>query len=169
MSFKNNKEQLSEFVTTVFIETGTWHGHVARAASELGFKRVITIELTPSIYDEARKQSQGYSNIEFLLGPSTDVLKNILPAIEEQITFFLDAHPSDTRLPCPLLEELQIIKSHKRNDHVIIVDDIRFFQGQNPAWGHVDTIKQVLLEINPNYKLTFIDGCNEKDILIARI
>jgi hypothetical protein len=181
MSFKNTKLQLNNYKSDIFFETGTYKGGTSRIASELGFERVITVELQKYLYEEAKLLSNDY-DIEFHLGDSPSIIINVLSDIDENkiITFWLDAHidpgnyiqgeTPDIR-KCPLYDELECIKSLKRNDHIILVDDIRAFRKDN-GWGHdlvlselIDKIK----EINPNYTISFIDGEVENDILVAKI
>ena len=54
MSFKNPKLQLIEYKSDIFFETGTYKGATARMASDMGFKKVITVELQKYLYDEAK-------------------------------------------------------------------------------------------------------------------
>lgn len=45
-TFKNNN---------IFIETGTYKGEITRAASDVGFNEVHTIELQDRLYEESRE------------------------------------------------------------------------------------------------------------------
>lgn len=140
MSFKH-LDQLNDFVSDVFIETGTYHGNTARAAKDAGFKKVVTIELQDYLYEISKAKSAGY-DIQFEKGDSIEVLKKVLPTIEGSITFWLDAHidggnyvPGITPeiRPCPLYEELDLIKNLERNDHTILIDDMRILG--KLGWG----------------------------------
>lgn len=77
---------------SVFIETGTLHGDGVRYALNYPFKRIISIEIIPELAEKAREQFKDYSNVEIITGNSADVLKEILPTINENIIFWLDAH-----------------------------------------------------------------------------
>lgn len=178
MSFKNCKIQLSNFVSDVFFETGTFHGETARIASDLGFKKVITIELQKYLYDLAKDKSKNYKNIDFYIGDSPNIMREILPKIEGKITFWLDAHidggNKNNQTPkirsCPLYEEIEIISNLKRKDHTILIDDLRIIGKQ--GWGkstNLDILKQKIVQINKEYKFLFEDGIVEKDILVAKI
>lgn len=179
MSFKDTKTQLNQFITDTFIETGTYHGETAIIASNLGFKRIISIELQPHLLSIAKDSSKGY-NIEFYLGDSPTILEKILPSIDTKITFWLDAHMDDCNIipgvtpnirKCPLIEELKIISQSKRKDHIILIDDVRLF-GMSGVWGEdltLQTIKKELYNINPNYKISFIDGYVNNDIIVATV
>lgn len=179
MSFKDTKTQLSQFVTDTFIETGTYYGETAIIASNLGFKNIISIELQPHLLSIARDLSKGH-NIKFYLGDSPTILEEILPQIDTRITFWLDAHIDAGNLipgvtpeirKCPLIEELRIISKLKRNDHIILIDDVRLF-GEKENWGHQLTLQSIideLYKINSNYKISFIDGYIYDDIIVASI
>ena len=182
MSFKNAKLQLIDYKSDIFFETGTYKGGTARMASDLGFEKVITVELQKYLYEEAKTLSNGYDNIEFYLGDSPSIINNVLSHIDESknITFWLDDHIDPGNYiqgetpeirKCPLYNELECIKSLKRNDHIILVDDIRAFRPDN-GWGHDVVLSEIInkiKEINPNYTISFIDGEIENDILVAKI
>ena len=114
------------------------------------------------------------------MGDSPTVLKKLLPLIDTKTTFWLDAHIDDCNIipnitpnirKCPLLEELEIISNSKRNDHTILIDDIRIF-GMENVWGEkltLQTIINELYKINPNYNISFIDGYINNDIIVAKI
>lgn len=182
MSFKNPEIQLIEYKSDIFFETGTYKGATARMASDLGFEKVITVELQKYLYDEAKSLSNDYKNIEFHLGDSPSIIDHVFSNIDKNktITFWLDAHidtgnyvqgeTPDIR-KCPLNDELDSIKSLKRNDHTILIDDIRAFRKDN-GWGHDVVLSELIdkiKEINPNYKISFIDGEIENDILVASL
>ena len=180
MGLKNARIQLLDYKSDIFFETGTYQGYTARIASEIGFDKVITVELQSYLYNEAKSLSSQYNNIEFFLGDSPTIITDVLTGIDDTktITFWLDAHigpgnfvagqTPDIR-KCPLYDEINAIKSLKRNDHTILVDDLRIFTEDN-EWGVnlqdlIDSIKQ----INPEYKITFIDGDVENDVLVAKV
>jgi hypothetical protein len=180
MSFRDINFQLKQFINDIFIETGTYHGETAFVASNLGFKKVISIELQQHLLSVAIKKCKKCNNIEFHLGDSPTVLKKLLPLIDTKTTFWLDAHIDDCNIipnitpnirKCPLLEELEIISNSKRNDHTILIDDIRIF-GMENVWGEkltLQTIINELYKINPNYNISFIDGYTNNDIIVAKI
>jgi hypothetical protein len=137
MSLRDPKKQLPNYISDIFFETGTYKGQTARLASDVGFKRVITVELQEYLYEESKLMSKEYDNIEFHLGDSPSIMFDVLSDIDDRITFWLDAHidpgnyiPGKTPeiRKCPLVEELDIIKSLKRKDNIILIDDIRAFR-----------------------------------------
>jgi hypothetical protein len=81
--------------------------------------------------------------------------------------FWLDGHEYHD---IPLVEELNQIKSLKRNDHIIMIDDVRMFGTE--IWGgfQLQTVLDLIMEINPEYKISYLDSYNQQsDILIATV
>ena len=76
-------------------------------------------------------------------------------------------------MPVPLMEELKIIKQHTRNDHTILIDDIRMLRNHEVEWADlpygVKDVEEFIYTINPDYKITYTFGEVEDDILIAQI
>lgn len=186
MSLKSN-DQLLKYISPVFFETGTFLGGGVKAALESGFQKVITVELQEYLYsqcvttlDEEIKQGR----VEIHLGNSKELLPTLIKDVDERITFWLDAHidggnyvPGVTPNinPCPLYDELMSIKEHRRNDHIIMIDDLRIIgnsERNGYGWGsntNLETIKSLILDINPDYEFTFEDGVEPNDILVAKI
>jgi len=159
-----------------FIETGSYMGDGIEKAIEAGFENIISIEITPTYYELCKEKFKDYSNVEIVFGDSTKVLEEILNKINEPITFWLDGHYTDKSTLfgdkwCPLLDELEIIKQHKIKNHTILIDDLRCWREDNGYYSHYlfnnEDIKNKVLEINPNYNLSFEDGFIPNDILVA--
>jgi hypothetical protein len=179
MSFKNTEYQLKNYINDIFIETGTYYGETAKIATNLGFKKVITIELQDHLQKIAKEKCNNLK-IDFHLGDSPIILSEILPKIDSKITFWLDAHMDGCNIipnvtpdirKCPLIEELSVIKNHHRNDHTIIIDDVRLFS-VNGCWGENITISNIIetiKNINSNYKISYIDGYVSDDIIVAQL
>lgn len=114
-----------------FVETGTFYGKTAIEMAKI-FEKVWTIELSNELYSKTKEHySKYYSNIEFILGDSTDVLPSILKKIRKPSIFWLDAHWSggDTakgKTECPILGEIRLIREDSVS-HVILIDDARVF------------------------------------------
>ncbi len=79
----------------IAIETGTCRGNGARLLAR-HFDRVVTIELSRSLHDQAceRLRASGISNVKLLQGDSATLLPAVLDTIDpnEAVFFFLDAH-----------------------------------------------------------------------------
>ena len=146
-----------------FIETGTYKGETAIMASS-NYKTVYTIEISEERYQESKDTARlnNISNVIFYLGDSTYLLKEIIPLVLEGSIFFLDAHISgfDTKWNqqqrVPLLEELNIILSYKIGPSVFILDDVRFWKGNNNQvwdWEHIDSDTIINLFLKHGYKI----------------
>eukprot|EP00927_Polykrikos_kofoidii_P056092 TRINITY_DN50277_c0_g1_i1.p1 TRINITY_DN50277_c0_g1~~TRINITY_DN50277_c0_g1_i1.p1 ORF type:complete len:246 (-),score=40.06 TRINITY_DN50277_c0_g1_i1:101-838(-) len=76
---------------------------------------------------------------------------------------------------CPLMQELEAIRQHpKARLHTILIDDRRCLQAD---WEHPtqswwrglseEDVLQKLRQINPDYRISFIDGLVAGDIIVA--
>ena len=162
---------------SIFIETGCQEGWTFYSAKEFGFTKMYGIELMPSFYDISVARFAGDDSISIIKGESPDVLRELCPVINEQATFWLDAHASGPDIPggkygsCPLIQEIEAIALSSCKEHVIMIDDVRLFGTHE--WDYVErqTVIDLLLSINSNYKITYADGEEDgtfpNDILIA--
>lgn len=118
----------------VFIETGTFRGSKLYYLKDI-FRDLYSIELNDKFYNYCVNKFKRYKNIHLFHGNSKDVLKELLKNIYEKSIFFLDAHycgyETSGRKSNPILQELEIIQSHKINNHIIIIDDADCYQGLN--------------------------------------
>ena len=181
MSLTLTKEVLNKIkgYHNVFIETGTYRGGSVELALQCNFTKIYTIDISTQhkLYCENKFKNEIINNqIDFLFGDTVDVLPNVIDKLIEPSLFWLDSHfdgHSDTcgKFKCPILQELDIIKSSKIKNHTIMVDDIRLFNSQS-EWAVgilVDDIIEKIKEINPNYTFFYEDGFTENDILIAKL
>lgn len=137
----------------IFVEGGTFKGDTAKSMSNK-FLKVFTIENSDKIFNEAKQNLKGISNITLLKGDTRKHLKEILDN-NDNILFWLDAHWSggDTygqMDECPLIEELNIIFNFSSRNLAILIDDARLFLAP-PASPHNfrnwPSIKQILNSI----------------------
>ncbi|BDZ73130.1 hypothetical protein GCM10025856_08490 [Methylophaga marina] len=118
----------------VFVEGGTYRGGTAQKMSHT-FNKVITIEKSDAMYEQAKEKLSSIENITMLKGDTREHLHHILKE-NDNILFWLDAHWSGGETygendECPLISELEIIFSYEKN-HVILVDDARCFLSPPP-------------------------------------
>lgn len=158
---------------TVFVETGTHLGDTIEEMKGL-FDELHSIEINQQLFENAVKRFDGDVNVTIWNGDSPDILPQILNNTTEQITFWLDGHASGPLKGgkyggSPLVNELECIKNHVRNDHVIFIDDVRLFG--NLEWDGLqkEDVLDLLKEINPKYNIIYLDGYIENDVLLAYI
>lgn len=154
-------------VTKYFIETGSYTGGGISAARWRGFEQIISIEYDKTLYDGCVNTFKDFDNVKLIHGDSATELAKVLNGIDEKATIFLDAHSIEVN---PVLEELEAIKDSGFKEHIIWIDDKREFE--RAVWPHITVRKllDILLEINPNYRIEFEDSINGKgDIITAWI
>lgn len=161
------KKMKKTFQVDVLVETGTFTGDTAAKARDI-FKEIHTIELSPHYHSYATQKLSGYPNIHCHLGHSGDVLNKIIPQINGRILFWLDAHwsGSDTakgNTNSAICEEITAIKRSGVKDSVILIDDIRAFQGFSESvtefyggYPSINRLKELILEINSDYEFWII-------------
>lgn len=168
-------ENFKKYLNNIFVETGSYVGDGIQQAIDAGYEKVISIELSDKYHSISTNRFAGNPNISIIKGDSFKVLPSIMENINEQVTFWLDGHHSceDTALGehwAPLMQELDVIKSHNIKTHTIMIDDMRCWELPNPVHGfYKEDIFKKLLEINSEYKFTYEDGLQENDILVAHI
>ena len=137
----------------VFVETGTWKGETTAAMQPL-FPTVCSIELAPNWASRARQMFARTPNVEIIEGDSAKVLPDLLGRIHERCLFWLDGHwcGNDTGgavLSSAVMGELETILAHEISDHVLIIDDARYFVG---AYGYptVDQVRRFVKDRRPD-------------------
>lgn len=170
--------------TNVFVETGSHLGKGIQKALDAGYERVISIEFQEKYYLYCAKRFLGDERVILIHGDSSELLPSIISTVNEPITFWLDGHFSENdkkegvklKYLSPLIQELQAIGGHHIKNHVILIDDVRCWDGYENIFHsgfNTDTLKDELRKINPDYDIQYMDGQQEdgsvmvKDIMIA--
>jgi hypothetical protein len=145
-----------------FVETGSFHGGGIRKALEAGFPVIHSLEINQAFVDECRRDFAGFPQVHVWRANSGTDLGGIISDIHSPITFWLDGHnifvdPNGGK-NSPIMEELEQIKRHEIKTHTILIDD-RHVMGT----AHFDGITEQqiikkLLEINPQYTISFAVG-----------
>jgi len=148
INFLNSlKENFKDY--SCFIETGTSYG-ITIFSVEPFFDKLYTVEISEKYYQLTRSRYKG-NKINFILGDSSDVFKELLPTINDKTIFFLDGHYSsgDTGRgikDVPLIEEIIHINNLYKNEGIIIIDDVRLFGTSiTEDWSSIN--KETILEI----------------------
>jgi len=134
------------------VETGTYQGETTVFFSLL-FDEVHTIEISTDQFNKTRKNLAGLpfcSNTTCHLGSSEEVLKTLLPMLEDKfILFYLDAH---WYKHWPLLNELEEISKTHRDRCIIMIDDIKVPERKDISYdrygSHECSIEYVFDEIS---------------------
>lgn len=170
-------DTFKRYISNYFIETGCYVGDGIQLALEAGFKNIISIEIDNYYYNISNLRFSKNKNINIIKGDSEEILFDVIKEIKEPITFWLDGHwfgegtsYSNSGKTSPLLEELDQIKKHEIKNHIILIDDMRCWVKENKKidFGKEDIINKIL-EINNNYNISYEDGIEENDILVAKI
>lgn len=160
----------------LFIETGSWKGDGIQSAIEYGFKKIISIELSEHYYNHCTRRFRDNPNVFLYHGDSSSILPAILLDVHQPATFWLDGHFSGGNTACgdkpvPLFDELTAIQQHSIKTHTILIDDIRLLRSKTNQFANIEftieDIIELLLSINENYHIYFIDGHCKDDILVA--
>jgi hypothetical protein len=173
-----------------FVETGTYLADTLLVVSPC-FLYNWSVEGKKDFYRHSRVRTTYpiRKNVKILLGDSPDILPQILSEVDEyentdkRCIFFLDAHYSgkagissdpdnletDTYISekydkCPLLQEIEQIKSHDCKDHLVLIDDIRMCS--TPGWPTIEELLDSLLDLNPKFSFKY---SLQTDILIAGV
>ncbi|MEM1282613.1 MAG: hypothetical protein AAGG81_03585 [Chlamydiota bacterium] len=166
-------------VNKIFVETGTFCGDSVQKALDAGFKHVYSLEINPKEHMISRKRFARQRNVHLFLKDSSYQLWDVISSIHEPITFWLDAHNG---FPDPnavgvsntaLMGELEQIKRHPIKNHIILIDDLHCCDTLLFDYLSLQDIVDKIMEINPEYNITFVDGGNDGEyadnILVAYI
>jgi hypothetical protein len=169
-----------------YFETGLWDPRdnvSSKAALSSGFDKVHCIEIRKEWVDlgnDIFKEHIMNGTYHLYLDDSTNMKKYLTTdTFNNKTLFFLDAHVDNNNIHnykkmCPLFEELEAIKSLKRKDNLILIDDLRIIKEAFPwgeqSYGNIDFLEQIktlILSINKDYKFATLDGHVKDDVLLA--
>jgi len=179
-SQKEKYDKLLKYFTAnkneIFVEGGTSLGWGTATALQSGYQKIYTIELLQNLFEDAQKifaKEIAAGIVVSINGDTQTVLGELLKDINKPATFWLDAHfgkkYKGEKPRCPLLAELDVIKKHTINTHTLLIDDMRLFGKAAHDFISIDQVKNKILEINPNYQISFLDSNVKNDILLAKI
>lgn len=157
-----------------FVETGTYRGDtVTLAHASQMFDRIISCELNEELYEAASKKFADRKIIQILLGDTADLLAQLAPTLDRTM-FFLDAHASGPLAGgksggTPVLDELRAIQSSGRDDHTIFIDDRRLFGSDEWSGVQEQQAMDIIRQINPGYKIEYLDGYQPGDLICAHV
>ncbi len=157
---------------TTFIETGTHKGHGVETALEVGFEKVISIEISNDWINTAKSRpvisrAIDKGKVQIIKGNSAKKLWEVLRNIKEPSTLWLDAH---TRSQSVIIKELKSIIQERHSQHTILIDDVDVMGNSNHRWGYnvrIKRIEKMLRRINSDYNIFYVSGERYRDILVT--
>ena len=126
-----------------FVETGTGAAEVVRSISNIKSDlNIHTIEIIEEIFNKNKISNSYLTNVNWHLGQSSEVMPEILPQLEGNTLFWLDAHfpgadfglasygdEEDLDKRLPLRSELEIIVDGRDvSNDVFVIDDLRVYE-----------------------------------------
>jgi hypothetical protein len=143
------RSYLKKFSIDYFIETGTYFGDTLGYIAKSGVL-CTSIELSKELYQTACKRFKACKNVKLVQGDSAQKLPELLCEINKPALFWLDGHCSSgntakAEINTPISTELIAILSHPIKQHVILIDDVRYFDGTND-YPHLDDLLRVIRE-----------------------
>lgn len=116
-----------EYGLQVMVETGTNLGNMVNAQKD-HFREIYSIELDTWLAARAKRKFADRPGIHLYQGDSGKILPTIVPLLKEPALFWLDAHWG--AIDAPIKQELECIYRHPVRNHVLLIDDARYFDGR---------------------------------------
>jgi len=139
---------------SIFIETGTADGNGLQSALNADFKKLYSIELSPSLYENCKNRFANNKNVSLICGSSSNELPKILKKIKNPFLLWLDAHTSGGQYIGELMHnylpiELNSIIPYKSmfKNSVIMIDDMGYYLHDKEFCS---LIENLVLKIKPN-------------------
>lgn len=130
------KSYLKDYQLKRFVETGTHLGDTLADVACNKNIQTISIELADNYYQNAKQRFSNYSNVTLFHGDSGQLMPQVVKSLDMSALFWLDGHYSGGETAkgeaeTPISAELQAILKSSTNTHVILIDDIRCFNGSH--------------------------------------
>ena len=137
------------------IETGTYFGDMVEAQKNR-FSKIVTIELSEKLFDDAKKRFSKDKNITVVQGDSGKILYEVLNDIKAPAIFWLDGHFSGGITAkgdkdCPIFEEINAIFTTSNYTHILLIDDARLFVGKG-GYPTIEELTEYIKTKNVKYK-----------------
>ncbi len=148
-----------EYHLDTAVETGIFLGATTLYLSQ-HFDQVYAVEAFEQYHNAAKERLKSQPNIQFLLGRSEEVLKNLLPSLQDKrVLFYLDAHGYQS---WPILDELEHISQTHHNNCIVVIDDFGIpgtdIHGlhMGNAELNLDHIKERLHQLFTSYSIHYL-------------
>tara|TARA_R110000796_G_scaffold60487_2_gene139926 strand:+ start:4915 stop:5484 length:570 start_codon:yes stop_codon:yes gene_type:complete len=172
----------------IYFETGLWNvleeDTSLCKALRMDFEKYYSVEIDSELVKICEKEFpyEIAKNKLTLFEGNSQLLHKYLSSITfedtDRIIFFLDSHGHGHG--CPLKEELTAIRDMNfKIKPIIILDDVRIirdciwsddrFSTERQNHSFEDILKDMILEIDPNYKFSYLDGYVKDDCLLCSV
>ena len=160
---------------SLWIETGTYYGETTKLLSKIS-KKTISIEADKNLFETSNRILKKFKNVEILNGKSEDLLDKVISKNLnfKNVCIYLDAHLCQDHLKntktfgnentaTPILNELEIVSKYVESFEkiVVLIDDIRLFQGKFQNYPNKNTLVNWCKENNFLWEI-------EQDIFICK-
>ncbi|MFA6925249.1 MAG: hypothetical protein WC223_13470 [Bacteroidales bacterium] len=141
-----------KFNYNILVETGTYRGDMVYAQRRF-FKKIISVELSETLWQKAVKRFKKNNKIKLFQGDSGKLMSEIMKEIDQPAIFWLDGHycagiSTKGNTECPIYDELDAIFKAKKFNHVLLIDDARCFIGKND-YPTIDELSEYVRKNNP--------------------
>ena len=131
-----------------FVETGTHLGDTLADIAHDTSILALSIELDAALYNAAVRRFAGWSNVTLLHGDSGVLMPVVVKGLMSPTLFWLDGHYSGgttakSEIETPVSAELQAIFRSPVQGHVILIDDVRCFDGTHD-YPHLDELLAII-------------------------
>jgi hypothetical protein len=155
---KNIINLLKKNIAGTYVETGFASGNSAKFALDLGFKKVISIEIDKESVIKGREKFHKFiksNKLELIHGESSVELEKVLKKHIDVSVIFLDAHDGDHLFNAPIEKELDVIKKYY-NKQIIIIDDFQKikYNKLNPLknyWGKKNNYNKIISKFEKEF------------------
>ena len=135
---------LRRFSLRHFVGTGTHWGDTLAVIANNQHVHCTSIELAESFFQEAMIRFASHPNVRLLQGDSGVLMPQVVAELREPALFWLDGHYSGgstakAGLETPISAELRAVLDSPISQHVILIDDIRCFNGAHD-YPHLDDL-----------------------------
>ncbi len=136
------------------VETGTYLGDMVEAQKKV-FEKIYSIELGMELFQKAIHRFRHDKNVTIVQGDSGLMLHEIVQQLNEPAIFWLDGHYSagitaKGEKDCPIFGEMDAILNNNKFQHIILIDDARYFVGQGD-YPTIDQLTEYVTSKNRNY------------------
>jgi hypothetical protein len=136
-------EFAQRFHLQVLVETGTNLGNMIKVQKDR-FREIYSIELDKWLAARAKRKFAAFPRVHLYRGDSGEVLPTIIAQIKEPALFWIDAHWG--AIDAPVKKELECIYRHPIREHVLLIDDARYFDGRGDYYSIDELREQAALE-----------------------